>query len=1578
MRVRKNRYGCRMLAFLLALILMVSDAGMIVRAENNSDMNVVTQSSNSENKDSDDTDPDNADPDNADPDNADSDDTDSDDTDSNDTNPDDADSDDTNPDDADMDEEETGEGEGEDKTDGNDIEEEETGEEKTDEEADIEDNAGISDNNLYQVAAADISGNDLYQNNAAVNSVAPGNLSVKTDQYKHTISWDTVPGADGYEISFAIDTDLAPEKLTDKDFQVYKVIKADASHSLAQISKDGKRFTYQLPIAYVFSFTETINKEDLLFPADEYSVSPQYAVYRVRAMTENAEGGYEPVSEYSNRASVNGMYYVDLDYINKERRVAYGMPGNTPYVRFFLGDEKGNEYNTANPISLHVGESIDNLTLWAVCEDGTKVSYPAMRDAVKKAEEEANGVAFLYKDPDNSFSFYWEISDKLTTKAHTDFGTSKISLFYRDIGNKVADKRGFKALEKTNGLEYIVVSLNGAYWYKPEYPDNLWFYVPIQIEAKEEDVTYPELDDTSNVYDDAEKMWKSCREKIHNREEEFALYLTTEAYNKFCDNHGYYEIIDPGTENEWKAYWSMDEMVDTWIFTQYEEQEWMEPWGGDNLKDCMRSASGKLGYIYSVKAITVGSETYYVLDWSAKYITTAEQEQELDAKIAELLGEGGALHDAYISDNPLKKIQAAYNYTRGIKWVNGLEDPLNYTTYSGIVLRRGSCESSALTFVRLCREMGVQARVVKDDYWGGAGNHGWNIVEYNGLWYYVDCTSGKFMKGSSTYDLSKQEEIYRTEPFKSSHPISKSDYALKKVTYYLNGGTNAAGNPDVFEAGDSLTLAAPSKMGYTFEGWYADSKFEKQITGPEGGTYDTSSLSGNLTLYAKWRVHKYTLTYDMNKPENTTVKTAATVNPVELSYDKSIKIAANKWALYKYIFTGWNTEPDGSGRAYKAGATVKNLTAADGGECILYAQWTPTTYTVKYDSNGSAVGLSAKGKTAATTMKFYQETNATAANGFTINGYQFTGWNTRADGRGLMMGNEEKDGKISGAAVIGTILEESYAKDTKATVTLYAQWEPVPYTVKLYANDGSSSGEPVETFTMNIGEALSTKGESNLNRNGYKLVSWNTQANGKGKKYALNAKNMAAPGAEITLYAQWGSPLSYKVTYDLQGGKNPTKSPKNPTKYTVESTVEQRTLVSPTKTGYTFVRWVDASAENPEDAPAITVIPVDACHDIKLRAVWKENSYQVTYHGADERYTDIVDTVTKTYKYTELADAFEPTQEYRLKDGMEDKVNISAWTTQPNGKGKSYPVGKGFSKLSAYSYDDEAGRIDLYAKWSTAVYKITYINCSTADGVKNSNATSYTYNAKKTVSVKKPTRAGYLFAGWMAPDGKEYFDQAKNCIKAGTAENVVLTANWTPITYEVKLNLNSKDKGLSFETDAVTIYGSRDGNGIAYNSDSDSFDVQDIVNIPEYYELTGWNTKNNGKGIEAECEIDEETGEITSVKLAGLCTKDKGTVTLYAIWKPKSYSITYLNVDPDNKNAEDIVELNGVKVSNPATYTYNASRAVGLKNPTKYGFVFEGWYSDYDADTGEYTNKITSIPKGSYGDITLYGKWRVK
>lgn len=1271
------------------------------------------------------------------------------------------------------------------------------------------------------------------------------------------------------------------------------------------------------------------------------------------------------------------MYADSLQYINK-KRTEYHLPGTGNYVRFYLGNAEGREYSEANPIRLHRGEGIDGLTLWAVCEDGSKVSYCDIRDAIAAYEKKHEKIIGRYKETAyaETYGFTWFIAEQLSQADYVfGFNSGYISSFVKYAGNTVPDQLGFKAEQVTDKTMYLAVGLNcpllpdyGSGTFEAENAMCFEFFVPVIIE--EGDGTYEDLDETGSVCASGEELWRTARQKIHDREEEFILLLDEDAYNAFLDQYDYrrYTEYDGSTYEDYVSL-ADNKIVDTWLFTKYAEQDWMEPWAGDNLQDCISHC--EFGDIQPY----VNGTYYYGIKWSAEYFTTAAQERELDAAIAGLLGEGGALHEAYVSDNPMKKIQAAYDYTRGIKWVNGLENPLNYTAYSGIILRKGSCESSSLTFVRLCRELGIQARVVKDDYWGGAGNHAWNIVEYKGLWYYVDCTSGKFLKGSSGFPANKQLPIYSEKEFTDSHPLSKTDYALIKIIYFLNGGTNAAMNPSSCEPGDILTLAVPEKAGYTFAGWFADKTFRTQITGPEGGIYDTSALSKDLSLYAKWDVNTYELSYDMNLPEGAEVKVETPLIGMVVKYDASVKLAANRWVVFKYKFTGWNTAADGTGTSYKAGASVKNLAAA--GKVVMYAQWAPTTYTVKYDNNASSLGLSAKGKVANTTMTFWSEENTTAANAFVIEGYRFIGWNTRADGGGLALAvQEEAGGMVSGSAKIGTALETVYAKDTGAAVTLYAQWEAVPYTVILYPNGGK--GESI-SLSMNTGETLASKiaeleEASSITRGGYTLASWNTQADGKGKKYALNAKNLVKAGGSISLYAQWSKPITYKVTYDLQGGKNAAKNPK---KYTVASTQAQRTLLVPTKVGYTFVKWVDASEENPEETDGLTVIPA-IYRNITLRAVWEENEYQVIYHGYDEKYTSEENkdkVVKKTYKYAQLADAFIPAKEFTVKEEIEDKVSISAWTTKPGGKGKAYAIGKGFSKLSADNYDPEMGKgvINLYAKWGVANYKITYQNCDASDGVKNLGAASYVYNAKKAVSIKAPTRKGYVFAGWTVPEGKDYFDQTKNQIKAGTAENVVLTAKWSPITYAVKLNLNVKDQGVSFKTNAVLVYGDTKGTGVAYDMDGFAFETQDVVNIPTYYKLVGWNTKANGKGVEAHCEKDS-SGAVTSVNLAGLGTKNKGTITLYAIWEPAVYKIVYKNVDPES----GAKEISGVKMKNPSEYTYSASKAMNLKKPARYGFVFEGWYRNYDANTGVYTNPVSSIPKGSFGDITLYGKWRVK
>lgn len=82
-----------------------------------------------------------------------------------------------------------------------------------------------------------------------------------------------------------------------------------------------------------------------------------------------------------------------------------------------------------------------------------------------------------------------------------------------------------------------------------------------------------------------------------------------------------------------------------------------------------------------------------------------------------------------------------------------------------------------------------------------------------------------------------------------------------------------------------------------------------------------------------------------------------------------------------------------------------------------------------------------------------------------------------------------------------------------------------------------------------------------------------------------------------------------------------------------------------------------------------------------------------------------------------------------------------------------------------------------------------------------------------------------------------------------------------------------------------------------------------------------------------------------------------GNVTLYAKWTPVKYKITYyLNKGKNHK-------------SNPAAYTIT-SKTISLKNPTRKGYLFKGWYSD-----SKFKKKVTRIAAGSTGNQKLYAKW---
>ncbi len=203
-------------------------------------------------------------------------------------------------------------------------------------------------------------------------------------------------------------------------------------------------------------------------------------------------------------------------------------------------------------------------------------------------------------------------------------------------------------------------------------------------------------------------------------------------------------------------------------------------------------------------------------------------------------------------------------------------------------------------------------------------------------------------------------------------------------------------------------------------------------------------------------------------------------------------------------------------------------------------------------------------------------------------------------------------------------------------------------------------------------------------------------------------------------------------------------------------------------------------------------------------------------------------------------------------------------------------------------------------------------------------------NAPKTfvsgdlpITLPVPTRAGYEFGGWFL--SSDFSGAAQTTIPAGTNNNVYVYAKWIKtynITYHLGGGINAEDNPTEFNerTLPLTLKApTRDG-----------------------FTFGGWYQNPAYSGNQ-------------------MTTIDAGTeknVSLWAKWNAIEYSVSYV--------------LNGGTNSDQNVAKYSIlDTPVKLYNPTRDGYLFEGWFASSDF-SGE---RMTYLSKDNLGDVTLHAKW---
>ncbi len=174
-------------------------------------------------------------------------------------------------------------------------------------------------------------------------------------------------------------------------------------------------------------------------------------------------------------------------------------------------------------------------------------------------------------------------------------------------------------------------------------------------------------------------------------------------------------------------------------------------------------------------------------------------------------------------------------------------------------------------------------------------------------------------------------------------------------------------------------------------------------------------------------------------------------------------------------------------------------------------------------------------------------------------------------------------------------------------------------------------------------------------------------------------------------------------------------------------------------------------------------------------------------------------------------------------------------------------------------------------------------------------------------------------------------------IKVGYAFNgwYYGSEKWSFAAYTVTGDMTLKAKWdiVTYNITYIDSNGAENKNPTNYTTETDTITLEDLSK--EGYTFDGW--YNNGE-------------KVTSIPKGTY-----GEIELTAKWTPITYTITYN-------------EQRGAENKNPTNYTIEAA-SITLKDLSKDGYTFDGWYSN--------GTKVTTIPKGTYGEITLTAKWSV-
>lgn len=767
-------------------------------------------------------------------------------------------------------------------------------------------------------------------------------------------------------------------------------------------------------------------------------------------------------------------------------------------------------------------------------------------------------------------------------------------------------------------------------------------------------------------------------------------------------------------------------------------------------------------------------------------------------------------------------------------------------------------------------------------------------------------------------------------------------YVGYKIRYELGGGTNNSDNPSSYHSEmETITLKAPTKEGYRFAGWYSDAAFTKRVTEiPKGST-------GDITLYAQWKegLNADNLDYTFKTVDGATVSTKADGKPKMLFFYKGSETASRQehQEISEHVkaFEGVDIYAVAVSENKSTVNTFKNQYGSDN---ITYC----------YDT------LSQSGST-------YQYQN------------------------GIRMARYvqivDSSGAGASAPVIVYIDAENHVQQVAAGTR---SWTGIFEDLREYCNHdgywidyeldgGKNSGENPYIYKSNT-DTILLKDPA---KGAHLFDGWYKDA-------AYTQKVTQIPkgsSGDITLYAKW-----IRVGEGL-GLENLDRTFKTLDDTTFSSTAANgrpRLLIFYKYDCLNSLATLKNMDKAKGDFDGVDIYAIECQYHDKdtLIQSQKENGYE-----------------NITVSYDEGTDNSSAMIEYASAVGISvnqiifpvicyiDADNYLQWVSQ--GKAETAEnIAANLKKYCDFPPDPEG------------MYKITYV----LDGGTNHKDNPSTYiSGTEDVILKDPSKAKFIFDGWYKDSA---FTEKVTKIAKESTGNIILYAKWNEDEsgrFGLE-NLDQTYKGLGGETlsskadgkPKLLVFFMTDSNA-SKNTFTNMKGIIDSLEGVDIYAVetsqasrAAVNTFKNSYGSDGitfayddwsspsnydKAKAYEDAAGLSSMYSPIIAYVDKDNKLQWVTENEQTGDAIlenlkkYCNYPPQQEEIYQITyELDGGKndSANPTTYTA-ITEAITLVDPVKEGYIFEGWYKDaLFTETG----KVTEIPKGSTGDITLYAKWK--